>query len=186
MSAKLLLVLTLAFLAIPPLQAGPVLPNVWYQFGFTEVGLSATGCYPADPDSLPCGPSAGTPTVFADASPWIFTSADPVLFTITDAYFSGDAFHVLNYGLTVGLTPFVSTGAFCGGDPLNCLANLAISSASFLLPAGDHHITIVPYSSPFPEGGTGYFMWQSAVPEPSTWILIGSGLIAAGLLRRRR
>jgi PEP-CTERM motif len=163
-------------------KADPIAPDNFYQFSFTGVGVTARGCDPADPLGPFCIPSSGTPTLFAPAPPWTFSSTAAVLLTVTDAFDAGDRFEVFDFGVSLGLTSLPGSGD-CGDDPVPCLANPATSSRVFSLLAGNHSITIVPTLSPF-GGGAGYFR-ATAVPEPTTLALLGSGL-ATLLLRKSR
>ena len=100
----------------PALSAGPILSDVWYEFGFTDVGVDATGCDPADPAGAFCIPSSGTPTVFLDAPPWTFlASAAGATLTVTDAFLSGDQFELFDFGASIGLTSPPSAVTHSGG-----------------------------------------------------------------------
>jgi hypothetical protein len=74
----------------------------------------------------------------------------------------------------------------CGDDPVLCSANAAMSTGLFLLPAGNHSLTIIPVAS-LEGGGSGHFQVEGAaavVPEPATLTLLATGLILS--VRRRR
>ncbi len=176
-------ILMAACLAAAPCVAGPILPGVWYEFSFTDPGVGARGCSPADPGGLACVPSTGTPTTFLDIPPWTITLPAGGTFTITDAFLSGDAFEVLDFGIPFVMTPFVAEGAACGDDPVPCLADAAISHAVVGLASGAHSFTIAPLATVL-ESGAAYFRIDTAVPEPSAWVLIVSGLL--GLAARAR
>jgi hypothetical protein len=178
--AALLLLLIIG--AAPNTKADPIAFNNFYEFSFTGVGVTARGCDPADPLGAFCLPSSGTPTLFAPAPPWTFSSTAGVLLTVTDAFDAGDRFEVFDFGVSLGLTSLPGSGD-CGDDPVPCLANPSISSRVFSLLPGNHSITIVPTLSPS-GGGAGYFR-ATAVPEPTTLLLLGSGL-ATLLLRKTR
>jgi hypothetical protein len=166
-----------------PALAGPILLNTFYEFSFTDPGIGARGCDPADPAGEFCIPSSGTPTTFLDAPPWTFTAAQGIALTVTDAFASGDQFEVLDFGVPLGFTSVPVLGLDCGDDPVPCLATPGISSAVFILAGGDHSITIAPLLSPG-GGGAGYLR-ISAVPEPGTWSLLAVGLLALGFLRHK-
>src|SRR5215510_8961171 len=95
------------FLAIGcavPANADPVNLNTFYQFAFSDPGVQATGCDPADPAGPFCISSGGTPTQFAPAGPWTFSSPAAVLLTVTDAFSAGDQFEIFDFGISLGLT----------------------------------------------------------------------------------
>lgn len=162
--------------------AGPIDLGTWYQFSFTDVGVPAAGCDPADPAGGFCIPSSVTPTTFLDAPPWTFAAPGGILLTVTDAFLAGDIFEAFDFGLSLGLTSVPGDGD-CGDDPVPCLASSFMSSGTFALIVGDHSITIVPTGSL--GGGSGYLLVE-AVPEPSAWLLLGSGLATLGLVRLKR
>jgi PEP-CTERM motif len=169
-----------------PAAAGPIVAGVWYQFAFTDAGISATGCFPDDPAGNFCIPSSGTPTTFADAPPWTFVAAAPTTLTVTDAFVSGDQFEILDFGMVIGMTspPIVGGAVDCGDDPVICLATAGMSTGVFALGAGAHSLVIVPLLS---EGaGAAYFQIPEAIPEPTTVLLLTTGIAAAALRRRRR
>jgi hypothetical protein len=161
-------------MAVAPMMAGPVAVGIWYEFSFTDAGVGATGCFPDDPGGGFCPPSGGTPTVFLDAPPWTIMLPTAGVLIVTDAFLSGDAFEILDFGGPIGMTPFVPVGADCFDDPIPCLSDPKMSHKSFPLAAGAHSFTIAPLASPF-GGGAAYFL--VAIPEPSTLFLA----MAAGL-----
>ncbi len=159
-------------------RADAIVLNTFHQFSFTNAGVLARGCDPADPLGPFCIPSSGTPTQFAPAPPWTFSSPAAVLLTVTDAFEVGERFEVFDFGVSLGLTSAPGVSGDCGDDPIPCLANPSISSRVFSLVAGNHSITIVPVLSPF-GGGSAYFR-ATAVPEPGTVLLLGLGLSVFG------
>jgi hypothetical protein len=180
---RLILLALFTVAAAVPTQADPVNLNTFYEFSFTDPGVLARGCDPADPLGAFCIPSGGTPTSFAPAPPWTFSSPISILLTVTDAFDAGDRFEVFDFGASLGLTSLPGTAVDCGDDPLPCLANPDISSRVFSLAAGNHSITIIPVSTL--GGGVAYFS-ANPVPEPATLLLLSFGLAGLGVKARRK
>jgi hypothetical protein len=182
----LLLALVCVCVGATPAFAGPIVPGVWYEFAFTDPGVSPTGCFPNDPAGNFCIASSGTPTTFADAPDWTFFAAAPANLVVTDAFQSTDRFEVLDFGTPIGMTsvPAAVPLVDCGDDPEVCLATPGMSTGIFALAAGAHSLTIVPLETD--SGGVAYFQIPGAVPEPATLWLVTTGIAAAALRRRRR
>jgi hypothetical protein len=184
---RLTLALALGALLSAPASAGPIAFDEWLQFGFTDAGTPATGCDPSDPAGPFCTPSSGTPSTFLDAPPWTFTAAGSgATLRITDAFASGDRFEIFDFGVSLGLTSLPTLDVNCGDDPVPCFANASMSTGLFLLPAGNHSLTIIPIAA-LDGGGSGHFQVEAAaavVPEPATLTLLATGLILS--VRRRR
>jgi hypothetical protein len=169
-----------------PASAGPIPLDTWLEFGFTDAGVAATGCDPADPAGGFCIESSGTPTTFLDAPAWTFVApAGGATLTVTDAFESGDRFEIFNFGVSLGVTSLPARQAVdCGDDPVTCLATAGMSIGTFVLAGGNYSLTIVPTDAPT-GGGAGYFFVESAqVPEPATALLVFTGFGFA--LRRAR
>ena len=164
------------------LPAGPVSPGTFYEFSFTDPGVSVTGCLPNDPAGNFCISSSGTPTTFADAPPWTISLPSGGLLLVTDAFVSGDSFEILDFGVPIGMTSAFIPDTDCGDDPVPCLANPGMSRAEISLAAGDHSLMIVPLAVA-PGGGSGYFV---IIPEPHIGVLAAAGLAFLALRRNRQ
>lgn len=171
-----------AVLLTMPLVAGPIVignPD-WYEFSWSGIA-AVTGCQPADPAGQLCTASSGGNSQFADAPPWTFTGAAYLI--VTDAFASLDRFQVFDNAVSLGLTSDPTPGGSCSSDPAVCLLDPHYSQGMFLLGEGSHSITMSQTLNQF--SGAGFFR-VDAVPEPTTWLLVGSPLLVFGLLRRRR
>jgi hypothetical protein len=168
----------------PQAEASPVATGVWYQFSFTEVGVDARGCQPADPGGLGCLASDGTPTTFAPAPPWTF-DIGPLggELVVTDAFLYGDSFDIFNFGALLGSTPFVATNGGCGSDPVVCAADPLASTGLFALAPGSYSLTIQPNA--VLSSGSAYFR-VTQVPEPGLFglTILGVGTLLARYRRR--
>lgn len=172
-----------ALAMVAPVHAGPIPFNTFLEFSFTDAGVPATGCDPADPAGPFCIPSSGTPTQFLDAPPWTFLApAGGALLTVVDAFLAGDRFEIFDFGVSLGRTsPPVGNGE-CGDDPLVCLADPNVSHGLFALLGGPHSISLTPTISD--GGGGGYLQVAQAVPAPSPLALLLGGLIGLYGLRK--
>ena len=177
MSRALFALLAGLALAPRPSAAAEVSLGQWYIFSFGGVGSFAQAT------------TGGTPT-----PPWTFNTATGVRVRISDNLAPGDAFALLNHGALVGSTNVVPVvpGGCNGQGGEGCYANPIMSHGEFLLGAGSHSLTIRTEVSAF-GGGSGYFRVDAlaaqppvtTAPEPTTWALLGTGMGALGLVRRR-
>jgi len=156
------------FLSLPRATLGSTVNvGTWYEFSFTEVGVEALGCYPADPSptALNCFPSYPLVSVFAPEPTWTFTLSQDANLVVTDAFLHGDSFDVFNNGSYLFSTPSVPTdGLGCGDNPEVCLGDPNASHGSFALGPGSYSISIVPNATA--DAGAAYFE-VVPVPEPN-------------------
>jgi hypothetical protein len=169
---------------LAPIRAAAINTGTWNEFSFTDVGVQARGCFPADMDAtaLDCIPSSAGNSVFAPAPPWTFTLKVAAPLIVTDAFLHGDSFDIKDNGALIFSTPNVATdGNGCGDNPVTCLADPRASHGSFFLAAGPHSITIFPNA--IADAGAAYF---EIAPEPSSLMLLMGALAAFGLMSRIR
>lgn len=174
MKRVLLTITALIICAAIPLWAGPITVDAgWYGFCFGD---------PGSPASAGCQNDG----VGVTGNPTTFTAAVPVYFKITDAFNTGDSFDVnIDSGAIVFTTPSVAAVSGPVTDPDLAFADPAYSHAIVSLSPGPHTVDVFAHDSPF-GGGGAYLEVQAVVPEPGTLILLGAGLLATVLLRRRR
>jgi hypothetical protein len=166
-------VLVACLAALSPAFAGPIAVDAgWYGFCFDGPGSAAyAGCQ---------NRGAGT-----EGNTFTFTALGPVLFKITDAFYQGDTFLVNIDGAAISFTtPTVPSGSGSVSDPDLAFADPTYSHSWVLLGAGAHSVDVFAAASPHGAGGA-YLEVETAIPEPSTFALLGGGLLLAGLLRRR-
>ena len=185
MFAKLCTLFVLAFTLSQPVEASLINMGSWYEFSWNELDAIPTTTTNCDAVSPFCpGPPAGA--VFAPLPPWTFTAPVGAYLIVTDAFLAGDIFLVYDFGVLLGSTSLVGFDYdypySCDIDPNPCYADPLMSSGIWFLGPGSHSITIDVDTNPF-WGGIGYLRVDA--PEPATAILVGAGVFAIWLTRRR-
>jgi len=117
--------------------------------------------------------------------------------SVVDAGFAGDTFSVTNFGLALGSTSnvpaqTVDSAVDIGVDFDAALAHPSFSQGVFTLAAGDYRISGMLAQSVSFDGVAlnstigGLNLLVTAVPEASTWGLMGAGLGLLAFVSRRR
>lgn len=185
------LLLTACFSAA---QASTVNLDTWYQFGFDANGGPALSCVSSAQRCLlvPDIVQAGDP---------LWTLPGPLAFdvtlTVTDAFETIDLFEIVNDGQVVAGAPpaagnLAANAVFASCtplDPMTCVMDPNVQSLSTVFKAGSPiAFNILVTQVGVPLDGSAFFILSgapAAVPEPSTWMLVGAGLALAALRRRR-
>lgn len=126
----------------------------------------------------------GTPSA---KSNWTFTIFSPSTLSLTDAFIPGDI-----YALTGDVT---GTTSFYAGSVADVQAtgrygssweSASYSKIALLLAPGAYSFAITGNGMGGTPAGLGVRLDASAVPEPSTWVLMTSAFAVMGAMLRRR
>jgi len=186
--------ITLAFFSAQA-QASSVNLDTWYQFAFDSRGGLALSCVNTGQRCLvvPNTVQVGDPS-WTIPGPLDFD----VTLIVTDSFQTIDLFELINNGQPVTVSAPAAAASVVGGgaptvcnpaDPMTCVTDPSVQSLMTIFPAGDpiaFDIVVRQFGDPI--DGSAFFMLTGApqaVPEPSTWLLVGAGLALAAIRRRR-
>ena len=180
----------LAFEPSPAQAATLTLGGPWYEFSFTQTGVPANGCFPADPQAPRCVPSSEGNSVFVGSPPWEFVVPQQgAILKVTDGFLRASVFNIFNFGTFIGSTSPIELGGTCGSNPEVCFTDPFTSNGIFYLAAGPHSLSISPKVGSPVGAGAAYFRIDEVkkTPEPalglSLWVL---GALGAGSMLKRK
>jgi hypothetical protein len=119
---------------------------------------------------------------FCDGAPFVFTLTGPGPFALVSIDFGG---------LETGVTPasaITVTGFFAGGGTISQTVDPTAAFSTFNFP-GFTNLSSLQFGLQTPGNNSAadnIVVAPTAVPEPVSFVLLGTGLIAAGLRRYRR
>jgi hypothetical protein len=172
-----LAVFALGWTAVPGQAATIIAVDAgYYRFGFETVGQPVTARPAADG------------LLASDGSPFTFTALDDVVLTVVDLQLSVDRFEVTITESVLGVIVSGLTSLQTGGgsvllDVSAALADARFSRGIYYLGPGEYTVGILLHEGDILPGSGA--IGVSRVPEPVTLALLGLGLGAFGLLRRR-
>jgi hypothetical protein len=166
----------------------------------TIVDLPANGQWSSFTVDSFVGPSFGNSWIdYADGSNLLFNftiAAGQVgTLTLVDGGFAGDTYALTNFGSLIGSTSSVAQGDTSGNiavDFDSALADVSFSRGVFTFAAGTYSIgghmlqSVLDGGSPLYSSEGALKLTVAPVPEPATYALMLSGLLATTLVARRR
>lgn len=155
----------------------------WYTFCLAGAGAPASA---SSPLGGACPLNAGVGII---GNTITFSSLFPTTLQVTDAFIAGETFRVVIDGMSFLTPPVALFGATNVFDPNAAFVDPRYSHGSWTLAPGDHNVDIFAEVTNSGGGGAAYVRVITAsttVPEPSTYLLLLSGLFAIGAARSHR
>jgi len=163
----------------------------YHEFRFQTATQDVVACMSGGSDF--CTASINPAGVEHTSSPpWTFTG--PAVLFVVDVGDKGDLFSAYDNLVLAGSTTNVPNAILnnnsCGFDIGCAIADAGYSRGTFLLSGGSHSLTIqVTQNALGTTGGNAFFSLSprtdASVPEPTTLMLLTSGLLALGIWNSR-
>lgn len=178
--------------ASPAFASSITIDGSYHEFRFQTATQDVIACMSAGSDF--CTNSINpTGVEHTSAPPWTFTGS-AILF-ILDVGDKGDTFSAYDnlalVGSTSGVPNTIPNNNSCGFDIGCAIADAGYSRATITLGPGSHSLTFqITQNALGTTGGNAFFRVSptatTPVPEPSTLVILGTGLLAMEGWRRRK